>query len=490
MSKAPGMNSENKKSDNSNCLKSRFYEKFAEALTETPEFRRMVKALAPQAVKVWAGKSRLKKVLSAPVVKSIEKGFTVAEDETSPIADLMIDEEFLLAASKEVPVIFNSVMNAFDSAVAGLNSQPEDYKARILKDAACCIDFKNPGRIVTGIAALINSLHESNPEFFNEALRPGIADFIESTDFGELKEAMAGSGEDFSALIKTLNEELWRYPAKVVLLLSFVPMILNMLLVAVRESLSPMNRLAPDLLSDVVQSLIKDVDTETVGNVINELSELVRKIHTGSALLGEPGKPALPSLISGLSRDTLDSVDVELFFKSGNLLSDMKEMMYPHFISLLEDNPGLAREFLRSQGRSLLSLISRWNQKTEAFEIIFTDEELAEEMKNFAAQIDPQEAGAAISRIAGILNRINENSPGIMKDTISGIINSIDSYEAGEFMRRVSSDMAEAAKPLASEIAPPLIRGIADLIKNDESGEIRDAVNYLRNALDGKGENR
>jgi hypothetical protein len=98
-----------------------------------------------------------------------------------------------------------------------------------------------------------------------------------------------------------INEELWRYPAKVVCILSMLPTLSNTALKGLRETAAPLNRMAPDLLADVVISLIRNVDAKEISGIVNELAELVRKIHTGSALIGEPGKPALPELFEKIS---------------------------------------------------------------------------------------------------------------------------------------------------------------------------------------------
>ncbi len=89
-----------------------FLEKFAAAFARTDEFRRIVQALAPQAVGVWAGKSRIKKAIAGPVAKSIEKGFSANGSgiDTAPVAELLSDPKFLSSASKELPLLINGVL--------------------------------------------------------------------------------------------------------------------------------------------------------------------------------------------------------------------------------------------------------------------------------------------------------------------------------------------------------------------------------------------
>jgi hypothetical protein len=93
---------------------------------------------------------------------------------------------------------------------------------------------------------------------------------------------------------------------------------------ATNETLKPINNLAPDLLGDVVFSLVDDIDGKNIGMLINELCELVRKIHTGSTLLGEQGKPQLPNTLSRLTCETMSTVDINLLLKARTLLAEIK----------------------------------------------------------------------------------------------------------------------------------------------------------------------
>ena len=465
----------------------RFLELFAAAFAETEEFRRIVRALAPRAVEVWAGKSRVKRALARPVAKSIERGFSRSDDGAAPVAALLEDREFLRSAARELPGLVNGALGAMEAAARGAAALPPAEMTGLAGDLVDGMDLARVGRLLTGMAAMINGLHSSNPEFLSDALRPKIAGFIEHTDFGELKEALDGSLEDVAALVRSVNEELWNYPAKFICLFSALPTIVNMAVVAMKETAAPLNRMAPDLLTDVFLSLLESIDGKEIGNLVNEFCELVRKIHTGSALLGEPGKPAFPRMVAKLAGETLGTVDIHLMLKARDLLGEIKEMSLLTFISMLERNPELARDLFRSHFRSLVAFFRRWSHKAEAFESLFTEEDVAEEFARGMGEIDAQEVAVTISRMCGIFNRVRERTPGIIKNTVAQTISSMDSGEAAETARWFVGDMVEAFRPLAPEVLPPVIRGIADIIRlESESEEMKDAMDYLRGVLAGK----
>lgn len=324
---------------------------------------------------------------------------------------------------------------------------------------------------------------------YAESLRPVVRDLIEHIDFGEVKEAADFHQENIAAAVMMINEEMWRYPAKVICLLSLLPAAVNMTVSATNETLKPINNLAPDLLGDVVFSLIDDIDGKNIGMLINELSELVRKIHTGSTLLGEQGKPQLPNTLSRLTRETMSTVDISLLLKAKKLLAELHELSLKAFIDQLEQSPELSRELFQSHFFSVVSFIRNWSRKADAFERAFSDEDIAREFARGMGEIDAQEVANTISMLCGIVNRVRAVTPGIIRNTLSQAINSIDAEEVGETVRWLTEDIVESIKPVAHEVLPPLIRGIADLLRpdpNNGSGEIQEALAYLKSAINSK----
>lgn len=324
---------------------------------------------------------------------------------------------------------------------------------------------------------------------YAESLRPIVRDLIEHIDFGELKEAADFHQENIADAVMMINEELWRYPAKVICILSLVPAAVNMGVSTAKETLTPINRLAPDLLADVVFSLVNDIDGKQIGNLINELGELVRKVHTGSTLLGEPGKPQLPNVLTRLTSDAMSTVDIDLFLKVKTLLAEIKDVSLKAFIEQLEQNPEIARELFQNHFLSAVAFIRAWSRKADAFERFFSEEEIAREFAKGMSEIDAQEVAGTISRLCGIVNRVRSVTPGVIRNTLSQAVNAIDAEEAGETVRWFTEDVVASLKPVASEVLPPIIRGIADLLRpdpNNGSEDMREALNYLRSAINGK----
>ncbi|MGB5218908.1 MAG: hypothetical protein WBN66_11495 [Smithella sp.] len=324
---------------------------------------------------------------------------------------------------------------------------------------------------------------------YAEALRPLIRELIEHIDFGEIKESADFHKDNIAAVVRMANEEMWRYPAKVICLLSLLPAAVNMTVSATNETLKPINNLAPDLLGDVVFSLVDDIDGKNIGRLINELCELVRKIHIGSTLLGEPGKPQSANTLSRLTRETMSTVDINLLLKSKTYMTEIKEIALKTFIDQLEHSPELSSEFFQNHFLSIVAFIRNWSRKADAFERLFSEEDIAREFAKGMGEIDAQEVANTISRLCSIVNRVRAVTPGVIRNTLSQAVNSLDADEAGETVRWLTGDIVASLKPVASEVLPPLIRGIADLLRPDPTGsskEMEEALAYFKSAVNGK----
>jgi hypothetical protein len=324
---------------------------------------------------------------------------------------------------------------------------------------------------------------------YAESLRPVVRELIEHIDFGEVKTAVDSSRDDITAVIRMANEEMWRYPAKVICLLSLLPAAVNMTVSATKETLKPINNLAPDLLGDVVLSLVDDIDGKNIGMLINELSELIRKIHTGSLLLGEPGKPLSANTLSRLTRETMSTIDINLLLKARTFMTEIKEISLKVLIDQLEHSPELSGEFFQNNFLSIVAFIRNWSRKADAFERLFSEEDIAREFAKGMGEIDAQEVANTISRLCSMVNRVHAVTPGVIRNTLSQAVNSVDADEAGETARWLTEDIVESLKPVANEVLPPLIRGIADLLRPDPAGgsrEIAEALAYLKSAINSK----
>ncbi len=329
---------------------------------------------------------------------------------------------------------------------------------------------------------------ENENEVSNEA-RENFRRFIEAVDFGELKEALDRSSARSGPYLQMINEELWRYPAKVVCILSMLPALSNTALRGVRETAAPLNRMAPDLLADVVISLIRNVDAKEIGGIVNELAELVRKIHTGSALIGEPGRPALPELFEKISSEITESIDLALFLKASLMLGEIRGQLDRAIAGAVNSSPDLMKEKLTREFRKGALSAASIERTLDAVERGFSDDELEALISGGLSEIDFQELASTVSRFCELTNRIYEINPDLIKGLLSQFFSSLDSVEAAETVGLIAADIAESVKPAAPVLLPPIIKGVGDIISSaraENPEEMNEALDYLNRSLKGK----
>ena len=332
----------------------------------------------------------------------------------------------------------------------------------------------------------------SPPENENEVskeARENFRLFIEAVDFGELKETLDRSSARSGPYIQMINEELWRYPAKVVCILSMLPALSNTALRGVRETTAPLNRMAPDLLADVVISLISNVDAKEISGIVNELAELVRKIHTGSALIGEPGRPALPELFEKLSSEITESVDLALFLKASLMLGEIRGQLNRAIAGAVNSSPELMKEKLGREFRKTALSATDLERTLDAVERGFSDEELEALISGGLSEIDFQELASTVSRFCEHTNRIYEINPDLIKGLLSQFFSALDSVEAAETVGLIAGDIAESVKPAAPVLLPPILKGIGDIITSaraENPEKMNEALDYLNRSFKGK----
>ncbi len=471
---------------NENAQEQFFLEHLAKSIASSQEFDRVVRALVPHLVHRWAGRNVFKKAIARPVAKSIQKGFS--ENNKSVIADeLCAAPDLAKAALKEVPALANKILEFIMRMVKSFSDLPDEEKADVVVSFVGSLEVSRAAEVINDLVKITGDIHRTNPHFFADTLAPVIASLIETADFGELKEAIENSADDAELLARKINEKLWEYPAKVICLLSLIPTFANILVCATTETLAPINRLAPDLLTDVVFSLVNDVEGARIGTLVNELSELVRKLHTGSALLGEPGKPQLPRVVQKIAEDILSTIDSASVLKAMGMLEEMRSMAQMSFADAAEKHPDLVKGMYRQKFQSLNSRLRYLARKLDFLEMNMDDDESARFLSQGIAELDPQEVASIINRACTLFNRARKSNSAVVRDALSQMTASLDYEEMGRALRGFIEDAVDALRPVASEIMPPLVRGFAELLSEDDgSDEMRDALEAFRNAILGK----
>jgi hypothetical protein len=342
------------------------------------------------------------------------------------------------------------------------------------------------GRFLTAWAKKINTDHSADPLCHAGARGDTIHNFLKYTDFGEIREMVEGSGPCVIKTIEAFNEQLWKYPAKVGTLVATIIPLMNTFIKASREILLPIEeKIGPDLLADIMLSLVKGINGADTAKLINAVREVIRRIHTGSLLLGKGGKPLFQIHLTDLLHDCLPEMDPELVKKIRIIFAEDREAMANALADALSKNPDITLSYLASMGLVKTSDIKARTRKLCVIEQI-DPAGLKSAVSEGISDLDTYEIAGLVNTACRVANRIHEVKPDILSNALSGVVDSVSPEEVRKTARWLIPDIVDAIKPLAVEMMPFIIKGFSELISPDDgyaSPEHKETMDSLKTAL-------
>ena len=442
-----------------------FLDDLARAFVHTNEFKTIMRSVVPEVASQWAGKNPVKKIAAGLVAKSIQKSF-------APDAE-------------DLPSLINGILGVLDSALKEASTLTEEDKSRLTATLIGTIDAGIIGSIITRMAVLVNNVHSADPVFMSEKARGSFRHFIEAVDFGEIKEAVDGSREDFTAMMRMANEEMWRYPAKMICLFSLLPAALNMTLSAAKETLEPIHAQAPDVLADVIFSLMRSLNGKAAGELANSLAEVVRQIHTGSALIGDQGMPQFGADLRILLADFVSTLDPEVLMKARTALAEDMETIRNVWTETMAERPDLFLANLRHSADRRNPKIRATRREMDLLADM-PEVDVNNALSAGLSDLNNQELGETINTVLRLFNSLRRSHPDAIPRVLAGVAATIDADELKEAAAWIVPSAVAAVKPLAGAIMPSVLRGLAELLTpepGDDKDELYTVIAELKTAL-------
>ncbi len=459
-------------------------------LLHTREVRRLLGAILPDLLHLYAGNSRVRKFLADGVGRHFVKTLSPVDDtnESREIEKLFQDDAFVRDVAETLPDLLNSALGLASMTLATVESFETEDKKKLFENLLSRPVADRTGDLVTRGCRILNDIHKNDPEFFTRMSGPGFQRWIEAIDFGEIKEAVDNSTGDLRAFVIMANTALWKYPAKVLLLLSLLPPMVNMLTDSLEISLNRMNELPADLLTDVVLSLIREIDAPNMGNLVNETTELARKINTGSSLLGEPGSPQLPRILADKVEEVVGRIDPATLWKARLAWAETGSVIKLAMTDAVNSRPDLKQLFLLKRPELTNLRIKTHNQAISWWDNM-DDGETADSISKSFSAYDVQELGELINNLLRLFNRTGDHLPEFWPGLIEQFMSAIDDDElAGATANFFGVDNGKVS-PAARAVVPRMVLWVADaLAPADDMHEetARQARIALRNLFSGE----
>ncbi len=440
-------------------------------ILETRELRKILGNLIPEIITVWAGRSRPKLLIAATINRILQVGFF--QPGAGKYASLTDDKDFFRESEPLAALMAEVTDKLTDACCTGLESMFPDEKMVLMQGVISGLFNGRSGTIITQMASVLNEIHDHNPEFLANVLNPGIRNWIEKTDFGELKEFAGKSSVDFKAIIRAINDNLWQYPGKVLLLLSLLPEAANMLSGGLKDTVSRFNDISPDLLADTTLTLLGEINGEELGKGINEFTELIRKLATGSALIGDPGFPKMPKDVSKLFNTVLTTLDTDKFLEASSILAQQKLIAKQCILDDLKDRPEILLKKITQYPNLKNTLLQAVCHHLIILEELPGDA-VTKSITNGIAALDTDTLAEIINLTAVLMNRIHDFQPEAIPNVVSKVIDGLDLDLIAETSNELIEDVLPDLLPLGRALLPRLIHGFCDALESQEDAYATD----------------
>ena len=435
-----------------------------QALMKTPAMRETLSILIPEVLHLWAGDNRLKNKIAGPIGNSIQKCLRPASYR---------DEGRASHSGPVMPEIVTALMAALEAAAKAFEDFSPEEKEKQVKAFFAHFGTGQTGRILTRVMHALHDLHGAHPTALADAMTPVLQQAIVKTDFGALRDAADTMAPEIRALAIGINDILWRYPSKLVLSLSLLPDLMNLAVVCLGETIGRFNRAAPDLVADILLSLIRSVDGHSFGAALNELTEVVRKIHTGSALIGEPGAPRLLEDLRQLVAGIAEQLDSRTYWAARVALAEDKEILRRSLVAVLADHPDVITEGIKTYAARQNPV---WRARRQGLEALDTvpDDDLETALEEGISDLDLQELGEIVNLSGVLANRLMALKPELIGSLAEQVAASLDMGEIESALSDILHAIGPPLRPIWRAVLPEILAETCRILEpTDDEYETR-----------------
>jgi len=411
-------------------------------ITQTPEFKKAKNDTVIKALSSWSGESMFKKMVSNRMHKKITEELKDAQ--YAPKTDI------------------NNVKV-----------------------------WENIGKLITLGSQYMAQKDKTDPNRVANMLEKPLTDLLRHTDFGIIYEMIAVSEARAIATQEKIQQVMGEFPTKSGILPAIKLKKTNTAIKKRNLSLKNMENMPPEMLLSSMLNLVKSlIEAKELGTLINQVSELIRKCHTGNVILGEAGKSAIELTLLEKLADSWPEVDPVVFRKAVVGLLESYEAVSSAVMASISEQPEVFGELVSSFGLRKNTTIIRKSKKAALLEEFIDESDGTALIEKGLADLDTQEIGETLNTWLRIINSIHESQSDVALTPLSSLVSIIDLDELETAAQWILPNIIESIKPIAGAVMPSLINGVCELLTpepGEDSEQIDEALSNLRNILSRNG---
>lgn len=437
-------------------------------IINTPDVRNALIDISRHWIKNWSGSGILKQGIGKPAGWVLAK--TLAASTTDDLSSVVGNPAHIEALLNEIPRMRHGMKVLLLSVAHAVESLPIDRKKAMLDRLFSGFHADSGDPIFPSLVRTIEEVYKGDPTFFSSRTIPLVERWVAQTDFGDLKSLFDASKADIEALCCGAINILFDYPAKLVAALSMVPGGANLALSVVDQLLGHFNAMPPDVFTDLLLGMAKQLDAKALGRIFTRVNEVIRQLHTGSTLIGEMDAPQFTSDLKEKIRDFMGEIDPALTIKARNALIDGRETVINVLIESAEERPELLNLWLGQLTAKRNSDIRLFKRKVQVLETL-PEEDAVAAISSGISSWNAYDLAETVNTISRMMNRIHAVNPGVIESLVTEFVNTLDRHELEESMDWVCRDLGKAIRPVFRMTAPFVVRELCGFFEPGEDDD-------------------
>jgi hypothetical protein len=432
-------------------------------------------------IKNWSGSGIVKQGIGKPAGWVLAK--MLAASTTDDLSSVFGKPEHIETLLNEIPRMLHGMKALFLSVAHAVESLPIDRKKAMLDRLFSGFHQGSGDPVFPSLVRTIEEVYKGDPTFFASRITPLLERWVAQTDFGDLKSLFDASKKDIETLCCDAINILFDYPAKLVAALSVVPDGANLGLTVVEQLLGHFNAMPPDVLTDLILGMAKQLDGKALGRIFTRLNEVIRQLHTGSTLIGEMDAPQFTSELKEKIRDFMGEIDPALTIKARSAMIDGRETVLSILIESAEERPDLLNLWLGQLTAKRNSDIRLFKRKVQVLETLPENDAVAAISAGISSW-NAYDLAETVNTISRMMNRIHAVNPGVIEALTTEFANTLDRYELEESMDWACRDLGKAIRPVFRMTAPFVVRELCGFFEPGEDDDGYDeAMDQTRQRL-------